>query len=138
MNIKALTIVGGALMFAAYNWWGARGTAASPIDAALNLPQSNPTETLEYAPVPPDSNAKPNENGNESALGLGSSSGIKGSGASGAGAGGGQGAANSFKGGGKTPTQWPRTKSVRCGSFRSTKSSAFTFLTGAPPISFIQ
>jgi len=28
-----------ALILAAFNWWGARGTAASPFDAALNLPQ---------------------------------------------------------------------------------------------------
>ena len=26
-------------MLATYNWWEARGTSASPIDAALNLPQ---------------------------------------------------------------------------------------------------
>jgi hypothetical protein len=28
-----------ALLLAGYNWWGARGTATSTIDAALNLPQ---------------------------------------------------------------------------------------------------
>lgn len=28
-----------ALLLAAYNWWGARGTTASALDAALNLPQ---------------------------------------------------------------------------------------------------
>ncbi|MEP6492509.1 MAG: hypothetical protein ABJF01_07520 [bacterium] len=28
-----------AVILAAFNWWGARGTAASPFDAALNLPQ---------------------------------------------------------------------------------------------------
>ncbi|HEX3867913.1 MAG TPA: hypothetical protein VHV78_14220 [Gemmatimonadaceae bacterium] len=28
-----------ALVMAAFNWWSARGTARSPIDAALNLPQ---------------------------------------------------------------------------------------------------
>ena len=28
-----------SLMLAAYNWWGARETASSPIEAMLNLPQ---------------------------------------------------------------------------------------------------
>jgi hypothetical protein len=28
-----------ALLLAAYNWWGARGTSSSTLDAALNLPQ---------------------------------------------------------------------------------------------------
>lgn len=28
-----------ALLLAAFNWWGARGTATSTFDAALNLPQ---------------------------------------------------------------------------------------------------
>ncbi len=28
-----------ALLLAAFNWWGARGTASSTLDAALNLPQ---------------------------------------------------------------------------------------------------
>jgi hypothetical protein len=28
-----------ALLLAAYNWWGARETASSALDAALNLPQ---------------------------------------------------------------------------------------------------
>ena len=37
-----------SLMLAAYNWWGARETAASAIDAALNLPQV----TLESAYSP--------------------------------------------------------------------------------------
>jgi hypothetical protein len=32
-------VAAASLMLAAYNWWGARGTSASPIDAALNLPQ---------------------------------------------------------------------------------------------------
>lgn len=32
-------VAAAALMLAAYNWWGARGTSVSPIDAALNLPQ---------------------------------------------------------------------------------------------------
>jgi hypothetical protein len=27
-----------AILLAAFNWWGARGTSASPFDAALNLP----------------------------------------------------------------------------------------------------
>lgn len=28
-----------AFLLAAFNWWGARGTSASPFDAALNLPE---------------------------------------------------------------------------------------------------
>jgi hypothetical protein len=42
--------------------------------SALNLPQSNPTETLEYAPVPPDDQQSPPQAGNFAALGLASSS----------------------------------------------------------------
>lgn len=44
------------------------------LPSALNLPQSNPSQTLEYAPVPPeDENQPPEMNGNLSSLGLGSS-----------------------------------------------------------------
>src|SRR5688500_1174590 len=47
------------------------------LPSALNIPQSNPAETLEYAPVPPeDQNQPPPAAGNFSSLGLGSSSGI--------------------------------------------------------------
>jgi hypothetical protein len=53
------------------------------LPSALNLPQSNPQETLEYAPVPPDDNSDSPPQGNLSALGLGSSAGIEGSGAAG-------------------------------------------------------
>src|SRR5687768_14862135 len=51
---------------------------------SLNLPQTNPTQTLEYAPVPPEdeSNDVP-PSGNLAAVGLGSSSGIQGGGAAG-------------------------------------------------------
>jgi len=52
------------------------------LPSALNLPQSNPTQTLEYAPVPPDDQDAP-PNSNMSSLGLGSSSGIDGAGARG-------------------------------------------------------
>lgn len=46
------------------------------LPSALNIPQSNPAETLEYAPVPPeDQNQPPLAAGNFSSLGLGSSSG---------------------------------------------------------------
>lgn len=49
--------------------------------SALNIPQSNPAETLEYAPVPPeDQNQPPPAAGNLSSLGLGSSSSIGASG----------------------------------------------------------
>ncbi|HVF31483.1 MAG TPA: hypothetical protein VM933_00490, partial [Acidimicrobiales bacterium] len=51
---------------------------------SLNLPQTNPTTTLEYAPVPPeDENNDTPPSGNLSAVGLGSSSGIQGGGAAG-------------------------------------------------------
>lgn len=51
---------------------------------SLNLPQTNPTTTLEYAPVPPedDNNDTPPQ-GNLAAVGLGSSSAISGGGAEG-------------------------------------------------------
>lgn len=45
--------------------------------SALDLPQSTPTETVEYAPVPPDDQVDvPPPAGNFSSLGLGSSSGL--------------------------------------------------------------
>lgn len=51
---------------------------------SLNLPQTNPTQTLEYAPVPPDENSNDvPPSGNLAAVGLGSSSGIRGGGAAG-------------------------------------------------------
>ena len=43
------------------------------LPSALNLPQSNPTTVLEYAPVPPTDKNPPAQNGNLSSLGLGSS-----------------------------------------------------------------
>jgi hypothetical protein len=47
------------------------------LPSALNLPQSTPTETVEYAPVPPDEDSPPPPpSGNFSSLGLGSSSGV--------------------------------------------------------------
>ena len=47
------------------------------LPSALNIPQSTPSETLEYAPVPPeDQNQPPPATGNFSSLGLGSSSAI--------------------------------------------------------------
>jgi hypothetical protein len=64
--------------------------AVAVLPSALNLPQTNPQETLEYAPVPPEEDDDTPPDGNVSALGLGSSSGISGEGASGGdGAGGG-------------------------------------------------
>ena len=48
------------------------------LPSALNVPQSNPTQTLEFAPVPPDDDAPPPPTGNTSSLGLGSSSSIPG------------------------------------------------------------
>src|SRR5581483_2448933 len=49
--------------------------------SALNLPQTNPTQTLEYAPVPPDNKEPPPPNGNLSTLGLGQSSSVNAPGA---------------------------------------------------------
>ena len=43
------------------------------LPSALNLPQTNPSQTLEYAPVPPEDENTPDPSGNFSALGLGSS-----------------------------------------------------------------
>jgi len=48
------------------------------LPSALNLPQANPTEVAEYAPVPPTDNNPP-AIGNLGALGLGSSSTLNGS-----------------------------------------------------------
>lgn len=67
------------------------------LPSALNLPQSNPTETLEYAPVPPDEDRPPPPSGGSFAsLGLGTSSSLSGD----EGLGGGGGA--SFAGAGRT------------------------------------
>lgn len=46
------------------------------LPSALNLPQANPSTVLEYAPVPPDDENPPPNDGSVSALGLGSSSGL--------------------------------------------------------------
>jgi hypothetical protein len=43
------------------------------LPSSLNLPQSNPTTVLEYAPVPPQDKSQPPLQGNESNLGLGTS-----------------------------------------------------------------
>src|SRR5688500_7914568 len=60
--------------------------AVAVLPSALNLPQTNPTQTLEYAPVPPEDDEPPPEiTGNLSSLGLGSSSGVEGSAGEGAG-----------------------------------------------------
>ncbi|HEX6379761.1 MAG TPA: hypothetical protein VF180_00815, partial [Acidimicrobiia bacterium] len=52
--------------------------AVAVLPSALNLPQANPTETLEYAPVPPsdDDPPPPPAAGNLASLGLASSPGI--------------------------------------------------------------
>ncbi|HUR49567.1 MAG TPA: hypothetical protein VMY88_08605, partial [Acidimicrobiales bacterium] len=44
------------------------------LPSALNLPQTTPSETLEYAPVPPEDDITTPPSGNLSSLGLGSSS----------------------------------------------------------------
>jgi hypothetical protein len=47
--IRIVPLVAAAsLVLAAYNWWGARGTSLSPIDAALNLPAI--TLSVAYSP----------------------------------------------------------------------------------------
>ncbi|HEX9889335.1 MAG TPA: hypothetical protein VGA69_07640, partial [Nitriliruptorales bacterium] len=46
------------------------------LPSALNVPQSNPTQTLEFAPVPPADDAPPPPpTGNTASLGLGTSAG---------------------------------------------------------------
>ncbi len=47
--------------------------AALVLPSALNLPQSNPTTVLEYAPVPPEDDNPPPTEGNLASLGLGGS-----------------------------------------------------------------
>src|SRR5439155_27088732 len=48
--------------------------ALAVLPSALSLPQSNPSTTLEYAPVPPDDSSNPPPNdGNLSSLGLATS-----------------------------------------------------------------
>ena len=44
------------------------------LPSSLNLPQTNPTQTLEFAPVPPDDENDDDQQGNTSALGAGDSS----------------------------------------------------------------
>src|SRR5687768_9756031 len=63
--------------------------ALTVLPSSLTLPQSNPTETQEYAPVPPDEDQDTPPQGNLASVGLGSSSGIEGGGAGGEGEGGG-------------------------------------------------
>ncbi|HUR49546.1 MAG TPA: hypothetical protein VMY88_08495 [Acidimicrobiales bacterium] len=46
------------------------------LPSALNIPQTTPSETLEYAPVPPEDQTDVPPTGNFSSLGLGSSAGL--------------------------------------------------------------
>jgi hypothetical protein len=55
--------------------------AVAVLPSSLNLPQTPPTQTLEYAPVPPDQNSDSPPNGNFSALGLGRSASVGAAGA---------------------------------------------------------
>lgn len=50
--------------------------ALTVLPSALNVQQPNPSETLEYAPVPPEDEEPPPPQGNFSNLGLGTSEGI--------------------------------------------------------------
>jgi len=58
------------------------------LPSALTLPQTNPSETAEYAPVPPTDKTVPPPNSNMNSLGLGSSNSLSGGDANGAGGGG--------------------------------------------------
>ena len=51
--------------------------------SSLNLPQSNPSTTLEYAPVPPEDDTPPPPSGNVSTLGLAETGGLESGGAPG-------------------------------------------------------
>jgi hypothetical protein len=55
--------------------------ALAVLPSALNLPQSNPSTTLEFAPVPPEDDTPPPPQGNLGGLGLGSSTGLEQAGA---------------------------------------------------------
>jgi hypothetical protein len=78
------------------------------LPSSLNLPQANPTTTLELAPVPP-TNEKPPPLGNLNQLGLGQSSSINAGGALGEGLGG-----PDALGGGQDPTQKRNAKTKNC------------------------
>ncbi|HVM09006.1 MAG TPA: hypothetical protein VM345_11115 [Acidimicrobiales bacterium] len=56
------------------------GLALAVLPSALTLPQSNPTQTVEIAPVPPDDDVPP-QPGNLSTLALGESESVQGGGA---------------------------------------------------------
>src|SRR5687767_5866433 len=58
------------------------------LPSALNLPQTNPTQTLEYAPVPPTDEDTPPVAGNTASLGLATSGSTADDGLGGAGPGG--------------------------------------------------
>jgi len=63
---------------------GALLIAVLVMPSSLNLPQTNPSQTVEYAPVPPeDTDDPPPPQGNLGQLGLGGSSGVEGGGAPG-------------------------------------------------------
>ena len=55
------------------------------LPSSLNLPQTNPTQTLEYAPVPPDKKNDTPPQGNLASLGLAGSQSLEGDGALGGG-----------------------------------------------------
>jgi hypothetical protein len=57
--------------------------AMAVLPSSLNLPQTNPATTLEYAPVPPSDENPPPPSGNLSSLGLAGSSSLEGGGAPG-------------------------------------------------------
>src|SRR5687768_11157954 len=63
--------------------------AVAVLPSSLNLPQTNPTQTLEYAPVPPEDEEATPPQGNLNSLGLAGSQSIEGEGAVGGELGGG-------------------------------------------------
>ena len=93
--------------------------ALTVLPSALNLPQSNPQETLEYAPVPPEDENDSPPDGNLSALGLGSSAGIQGGGADGG-------------DGGAPPPPPPRGGAI-AGNIRCSANNQQTFDPLSPP-----
>src|SRR4051812_19735970 len=65
----------------------AMALAAFVLPSALSLPQTNPTQSLEYAPVPPSDENPSTAQGNTSSLGLATSGSVQADGAGGSGAG---------------------------------------------------
>ena len=50
-------VAAASLLLAAYNWWGARGSASSALDAALNLPDVTLSAAYEPSSLYGDANS---------------------------------------------------------------------------------